>query len=189
MKTQLSILVTMVLAVSIFLTFFMVGCNKKEEANATVTAQQVVSSDSVFEKDSFIYKDIISSLPDGAAYAIVDMAEDQDALLVTDKAFSFEGKLEATEATVYAQDKDGKVVEMGKIESTTTSMPFMVHEHGVLFGSHRSMSKATINTKESKMEVETAKTNLDETDVANKAYNMLFEEYTEGTIVEFTSIK
>ena len=51
------------------------------------------------------------------------------------------------------------------------------------------MSKATISTKESKMEVETAKTNNDETDVANKAYNVLFEEYGRGTIIEFTEVQ
>ena len=102
---------------------------------------------------------------------------------------NFEGKLEASKAKVYAQDKDGKVKEMGSVESTTTSMPLMAFEHAVYFGSHSTMSKATINTKESKMEVETAKTNNDETDVANKAYNVLFEEYGRGTIIEFTEVQ
>ena len=192
MKKQIPFLVALALIISVVMTTVMMyGCNKKE-ASETVTktvAQQTETAPSAIEKDIAVYQDIIADLPDGAAYAFADMAEDQDALLVAEQTISFEGKLEASKAKVYAQDKDGKVKEMGSVESTTTSMPLMAFEHAVYFGSHSTMSKATINTKESKMEVETAKINNDETDVANKAYNVLFEEYGRGTIIEFTEVQ
>ena len=192
MKRQIPFLVALALIISVVMTTVMMyGCNKKEAAE-TVTetvAQQTETAPSAIEKDIAVYQDIIADLPDGAAYAFADMAEDQDALLVAEQTISFEGKLEASKAKVYAQDKDGNVKEMGTVESSTTSMPLMAFEHAVYFGSHSTMSKATINTKESKMEVETAKTNNDETDVANKAYNVLFEEYGRGTIIEFTEVQ
>ena len=192
MKKQLPFLIALTILISVLMTTFMMnGCNKKDAAETVKEAvsQQVETTPSAVEKDMAIYTDVIANLPDGAAYAFADMAEDQDALLVAEQTISFEGKLEASKAKVYAQDKDGKVKEMGTVESTTTSMPLMAFEHAVYFGSHSTMSKATINTKESKMEVETAKTNNDETDVANKAYNVLFEEYGRGTVIEFTELQ
>ena len=39
------------------------------------------------------------------------------------------------------------------------------------------------------MDIETAKSNGDETDTANKAYNLLFDDYGEGTVIEFTILK
>ena len=192
MKKQLPFLIALTILISVLMTSFMMnGCNKKDAAETVTEAvsQQVETTPSAVEKDMAIYTDIIASLPSGSAYAFADMAEDQDALLVAEQTISFEGKLEASKAKVYAQDKDGNVKEMGSVESSTTSMPLMAFEHAVYFGSHSTMSKATINTKESKMEVETAKTNNDETDVANKAYNVLFEEYGRGTVIEFTELQ
>ena len=188
MKSKLNLLTSLVLSLTVVLTMIMCACNNRAAESAETTTAKVETM-SVYEKDQEIYKDIIAAFPAGTAYAFADMAEDQDALLVADQTISFEGKLEASKATVYAQDRDGKVVRMGVVESTTTSMPLVAFEHGVYSGSHKTMSKATINTKESKMEVETAKTNNDETDVANKAYNVLFEEDGRGTVIEFTELQ
>lgn len=192
MKKQLPLIIALTILISVFMTTFMMnGCNKKDTAE-TVTetvSQQFDDTPSAIEKDMAIYTDIIANLPAGSAYAFADMAEDQDALLVAEQTISFEGRLEASKAKVYAQDKDGNVKEMGTVESSTTSMPLMAFEHAVYFGSHSTMSKATINTEESRMDVETAKTNNDETDVANKAYNVLFEEYGRGTVIEFTELQ
>lgn len=188
MKSKLNLLTSLLLALTVVLTMIMCACNNHAAESAEPTTAKVETM-SVYEKDQEIYKDLIASFPSGTAYAFVDMAEDQDALLVADQTISFEGKLEASEATVYAQDRDGKVVRMGVVESTTTSMPLVAFEHGVYYGSHKTVSKATINTNKSKMEVETAETNNDEYDVANKAYNLLFDEYGQGTVIEFTEVK
>lgn len=188
MKSKLSLLTGLVLALTIVLSMVLCACNHRTAESPEVTTAKMESM-SAIEKDELIYKDIIDGFPAGTAYAFVDMAEDQDALLVADQTISFEGKLEASKATVYAQDKDGKVVRMGVVESTTTSMPLIAYEHAVYYGSHKTVSKATINTDESKMEVETAEALDDEYDVGNKPYNILFAEYCDGTVIEFTTVK
>ena len=191
MKKRIPLLIGFVIVLSVLLTsFLMNGCKEQanRETNAQVTSEQVTETSSSIDENISVYKDVIASLPSGSAYAFADMAEDQDALLVTEAPMSFEGSLEAAKATVYAKDKDGKVVKMGTVESTTTSMPLMAYEHAVYFGSHHSMSKATINTKESKMDVETAESSADGKDSANKAYDELFQDYTKGTIINFTAV-
>lgn len=192
MNKRIPFIVAFVMVISIAMTFFMMGgCgNNKEftdEDAIRTTAETTVISP--YEKAMDDYNDIISKLDKGSAYAFADMAEDQDALLVTDAPITFDGKVEAAKATVYAKDKNGKVKEMGTIKSTTTSMPLVAYEHAVYFGSHHAMSKASVNTEKGKLDVESAKSNGDEKDTANKAYNLLFDDYGEGTVIEFTAIQ
>lgn len=192
MNKRIPFIVAFVMVISIAMTFFMMGgCgNNKEftdEDAIRTTAETTVISP--YEKAMDDYNDIISKLDKGSAYAFADMAEDQDVLLVAENPIEFEGKVEAAKATVYAKDKDGNVKKMGTVESTTTSLPLVAYDHAVYFGSHHSMSKASIDTEHSKMDIETAKSNGDETDTANKAYNLLFDDYGEGTVIEFTILK
>lgn len=192
MNKRIPFIVAFVMVISIAMTFFMMGgcgTNKEftdEDAIRTTAETTVISP---YEKAMDDYNDIISKLDKGSAYAFADMAEDQDALLVTDAPITFDGKVEAAKATVYAKDKNGNVKEMGTIKSTTTSMPLVAYEHAVYFGSHHAMSKASVNTKEGKLDVESAKSNGDEKDIANKAYNLLFDDYGEGTVIEFTEVQ
>ena len=192
MNKRIPFIVAFVMVISIAMTFFMMGgcgTNKEftdEDAIRTTAETTVISP---YEKAMDDYNDIISKLDKGSAYAFADMAEDQDVLLVAENPIEFEGKVEAAKATVYAKDKDGNVKKMGTVESTTTSLPLVAYDHAVYFGSHHSMSKASIDTEHSKMDIETAKSNGDETDTANKAYNLLFDDYGEGTVIEFTILK
>lgn len=193
MKKQIPFLVAFVLVLSILVTFITMGkCNfgskdfSDDDAIRTTADTTVISP---YETAMDDYNEIIATLSKGSAYAFADMAEDQDVLLVTDEPIEFEGKVEAAKATVYAKDKSGSVKEMGTIKSTTTSMPLVAFEHAVYFGSHHAMSKASVNTAKGKLEVESAKSNGDEKDTANKAYNVLFDEYGEGTVIEFTILK
>ena len=193
MKKKIPFLVAFVMVLSIAMTFFLMGkCDLSskeytdEDAIRTTADTTVISP---YEKAMDDYNDIIASLSKGSAYAFADMAEDQDALLVAENPIEFDGKVEAAKATVYAKDKDGNVKKMGTVESTTTSLPLVAYDHAVYFGSHHSMSKASIDTEHSKMDIETAKSNGDETDTTNKAYNLLFDDYGEGTVIEFTILK
>ncbi len=191
MNKRIPFLVAFTLIISIIMTYFMMGgCSQKnftdEDAIKTTADTTVISP---YEKAMDDYNEIIATLPKGSAYAFADMAEDQDVLLVTDQPIEFEGKVEAAKATVYAKDKNGHVKEMGTIKSTTTSMPLVAFEHAVYFGSHHTMSKASVNTQKGNIEVETAKSNGDEKDTANKAYNLLFDEYGQGTVIGFTAVK
>lgn len=188
MKSKLNLITSLLLSLTVVLTMIMCACNNRAAESAETTTAKVETM-SVYEKDQEIYKDIIAAFPSGTAYAFADMSEDQDALLVAENPIEFDGKVEAAKATVYAKDKDGNVKKMGTVESTTTSLPLVAYDHAVYFGSHHSMSKASIDTEHSKMDIETAKSNGDETDTANKAYNLLFDDYGEGTVIEFTILK
>ena len=46
-----------------------------------------------------------------------------------------------------------------------------------------------LQAEKGKLDVESAKSNGDEKDTANKAYNLLFDDYGEGTVIEFTAIQ
>lgn len=178
MKRKLLVILGMVVALAMVFS----GCNNKtEEAATKVEASQSV--DTTSEQDSDVYANIIQELPEGSAYAFVDMDKDHDALLVAKETFEFEGDLEAFEGTVYGFDADGNIKEYGKVSGGGTANPFTVKDGALYFASHHSASKATIDESKSKMVVETV------TDDDEDAFSAMFNDYMEGDIVLFTAVK
>lgn len=164
------------LVLSFTLVFAFTGCQKQEEPLSPY--------DSALKE----YRDIIDTLPEGSAYAFVDMGGDREAMLVTKAAFEFEGDLEAAEADVYAFTKDGDVKKYGKVESSTTSMPLMQYKDAVYFGTHSSIGKAKLNESKGKLSITVAET--DQTaDEDNATYDALFDEYAEGDLIIFNGVE
>lgn len=177
MKRYLAVILGMVLA----LTMVLAGCNNKAEevAPSTDKTQSVVTT----AKEPGAYAKIIRELPEGSAYAFVDMNKDHTALLVTKETFEFDGDLEAFEGTVYGYDADGNIKEYGKVSGGGTANPFTVKDGALYFASHHSASKATIDESKSKMVVDTV------SDEDQDAFDNLFHDYMEGDIVLFTAVK
>ncbi len=132
---------------------------KTEKAEEGGDVNEVTSP---FENDLEQYKDILSSLPKDSYFAFVEMGEGSDVLLVTkeDSVFGEEQKKMSTEATVYAPDKDGKIIEYGDVYSGGTAYPFGVKDKKLYYANHTQELSAYVDEAESKL-VETVEVELD----------------------------
>ena len=175
-----------VLSLFVLLALVLTGCSKEdknvEETTAPVGETTTVAS---FDADLKDFDALIASVPDDHAYAVVDLGKNNKALLVTDAAMEFDGDLEATEAIVYGYDKDGKLKEYGTIASTSTAYPFMLNDGYIYFGSHHYISRATVDPKQSKLVVKTAREVTNGTEKENKAFNEFFDAYSSGDLITF----
>lgn len=169
-----------ILGMALALTLVLIGCgNRSAEVATQVEETQAVVAP--YEKDQEAYAKILQDLPEGSAYAFVDMDKDHDALIVTKTAFQYEEDLEAFEGTVYGFDTDGNIKDYGKVAGGGSANPFTVKDGALYFASHHSVSKATIDESKSKMDVETV------TDEDEDAFDTMFNDYMEGDIVLFTA--
>ena len=171
MKHKIHIALSLLMALAMVLA--LAGCNKSGKET---------EEPSVYEKNLAFYEEVLSDLPEGSAYALADISESYDALLVTSAPIEFDDNVEAATADVYGRDKDGNLAKLGSVESTSTSMPFMVKDGYVYFGSHHYVSRATIDEKKGKLVIETA----EETD---DNYDAFLTAYGEGVIIAFTLVK
>ncbi|MBP5271900.1 MAG: hypothetical protein ILO43_02885 [Clostridia bacterium] len=180
MKQRMINIVCLMATLIITMMFLLVGCShNKATVDATEANYQDVTVISPYEKAADEYKKIIEGLPEGSAYAFADMSKDHDVLLVTEAPITFNGEMDAAKATVYGYDAKGDIKKYGTIESNSTSMPIVVKDGYAYFGSHHYVSRATVDEKNSKLVVETAKE-------GDKKYDAFFKAYNGGTIVNFT---
>ena len=191
------------------------GCgNKTTETKTETTAAAVTEANAEagmkapFQENEKAYAEIIDKLPKGQFYGFADMDEKNDALLVTDETFTnADGKLCAANATIYGLDKDGKIIEYGIVESTSTADPLATYEGCLMFAGHHHVgmtyideSVSSLITKEDASESFDSKGNASyfyfshddefegEVEDDSKLISLL-EKYEKAVAVRFTEVK
>jgi len=107
-----------------------------------------------------MYKTELETAPKEMYYAFVDLDEDFDALLLTDKEDDVftdnEGNHYAVAATLYAPDKDGNIQEYGRLETGTTALPLSIKDRKIYYGNHTQLFTSTLDKEKAKIDTATS---------------------------------
>ena len=145
-KKYLAIIMATVLGLTTF-----AACRKSNTDVAADDAEQDVVEDGdegvnpPFLTDLEMYDSVISNLSADQYYAFAGVAEDYDVLLVTDGVYDYDGTTAAIDATIYGLDADGKVIEIGSVESDGTAYPLSVYEDYLMFGGNHHMAMVFVD--------------------------------------------
>lgn len=137
-----------IVAVTMMTSLFS-GCADAGNAAAAVTpeneAEEVTEP---FTNASELYADIIDTLTDKQWYAFAEISPDTDVLLVTEYTYdNLDGNMAAIDSTIYAPDKDGKVIEYSTVQAAGTSYPLKVYEGCLYVCTGHCVNKLYIDTK------------------------------------------
>lgn len=124
------------------------GCGSKQvesEADYPTNAMEERAGKTVFGS----YDEIIDSLKEGEAYALVDIkGYDGQVLLITDYTYdNLDGNMAAIEATPYTVKSDGRVTADSMFVAGGTANPIAIDNDGVVYlGTHTTMTKECYGT-------------------------------------------
>lgn len=143
-----------------------------EEMNMSVSDRMAGMIDSL-TWDVYDFDTIIDTLSEESYYAFADMDEFNDALLITSSDLVFDngdGKMAATEATVYGYDGKNNIIEYGYVAGGGTATPLACKDHELFCGGRDYMNKIHIDEDNSEMVTDEGE---------------YFDEYEDAIVIEF----
>ena len=202
-KRTLAILLGSLMAATVVFS----GCGSKEaDTDAADTTEETEEAEvtSPYETDQEAFDMILRHLEPGQVYAYADIDEKHDALLVASGSFdNGDGNMAAIDATIYGFDKNGELMEYGKVESSSTAYPLAVADGCLFYGGNHDMSKVYIDEENgSLITKEYASETFDEDGNASYSYmsvadgkestpeddsklQAMYEEYSTAIVVNF----
>lgn len=98
------------------------------------------------------FSPVTDTLSAGKHFALVDLGGNEEALLLTDYVYDdLEGHMATILARVYATDKDGNVVDCGRVMSQGTAYPLAVRDGYLFTAGHRFIRKHTLRDSGGKL--------------------------------------
>lgn len=95
------------------------------------------------------FSSVTDTLSVGKHFALIDLGDDEDALLITDYVYDdLEGHMATIMAQVYAMNSDGNVVDCGSVISQGTAYPLAVKNGKLFTAGHRFIHKYTLKCGE-----------------------------------------
>ena len=143
---------------------------------------------SPFVKDLEMYDEVISKLSKDQWYTFADISKDYDILLVTDGTYdNLDGNMAAIDATLYGLDSEGKVVELGTVESNGTAYPLAVYDQCLMFGGNHHMGMIFVENGNVITKLDASETFDEE---GNATYSLFdYDEHYEGPVDDDTKLK
>ena len=149
-----------------------------DESETEETSEEVTEP---FMEDSEMYADIIDNLTDDQWYAFAAIGKGVDVLLVTDYTYdNLDGNMAAIDATIYAPNKDGEVIEYTKMQAAGTAYPLAVYDDCLYVCTGHSVHKCFVDSENGALTTKEYAGETFDTD-GNATYSYLsLEEETEG---------
>ena len=155
------------------LIFELTGHKSEDEEKSIEVSDRMAGIIDSLTWDIYDFDTIIDALSEDSYYAYADMDELNDAILITNSDLVFDngdGKMAATEATVYGYDDTHKIIEYGYVAGGGTATPLACKNHELFCGGRDYMNKVHIDE-------DSAELITDEGEY--------FDEYEDAIVIEF----